>query len=125
MKSQIKTIVKANLWHQINNGQKKIIATNVFGRRCVRSGSTYNCFLLEVKLDDGEVYTLARGFMQYGYDFAYRDRASEVLSLIDKKIKIDFWACEDVKVKDMFNIKFYEDDIKSGYWLDITDELTA
>ena len=125
MKSQPKTIVKANLWHQINNGQKKIVATNVFGRRCVRSGSTYNSFLLEVKLEGGEVHTLARGFMQYGYDSAYRDRASEVLSLIDKKINLDFWACEDVKVKEMFNIKFYEEDIKNGFWLDITDELTV
>ena len=125
MKSQPKTIVKANIWHQIQNGQKKIIATNVFGRRCVRSGSTYNGFLLEVKLDDGNVHTLARGFMKYGYDSAYRDRASEVLSLIDKKINLDFWACEDVKVKEMFNIKYFEEDIEMGFWLDITDDLTV
>ena len=28
-------------------------------------------------------------------------------------------------VSDMFNAKFYEEDIKKGFWLDITDELTV
>ena len=88
-------------------------------------GSTYSSFVLDLKLSDGTNVCLARGFSQYGYDRAYIERAENVLKLINPDLKIDFWACHDVKVKDMFNIKHYLDDIKSGFYLDITEQLKA
>lgn len=117
----MKTIVNASLFQNLKDKQLTIISSCVYGRLCTRSGSTYNSYSLQVKCSDGNIYNLAKGFMKYGYGRDYEDRANKVLGLINNDLRVDFSTKEDVKQKDMFNIKHYSDDLKCGWYLDITD----
>lgn len=117
----MQTIVNASLFQNLKDKQLTIVASYVYGRLCSRVGSTYNSYSLQVKCSDGNTYELAKGFMQYGYGREYEYRAKKVLNLIESTLQIDFVSKEDVKQKDMFNIKHYSDDLKCGWYLDITN----
>lgn len=117
----VNTIVQTNLFTQLQNGSLQVAAACVIAKTCTRSGSTYNSYVLQVKCDNGNVYNLAYGFMEYGYGRAYLDRAYKVLGLIDNKLRIDFDCEKYGKVSDMITSKHYIDDIKLGYFKDISD----
>lgn len=121
----MQTIVKRQTWESLLKGELSITASFVEGRKTFKNGASYCCYVLDVKLSDGSNICLARGFRAYGYERDYTDRAEKVLKLIDKNLKPDFWACHDVKNKDMFDFNIYQDDIKSGFYLDITEQLKA
>lgn len=115
------TIVNAQIFEQLKNKTLTVIASSVQGRLTTKVGSTYNSFDLRVKCSDGNTYNLAKGFIQYGYGREYEYRAKKVLNLIDPLLQVDFVSSEDVKNKEMFNIKHYADDLKCGWYLDVTD----
>lgn len=123
MKQHIQTIVNAALYEEIKNGLVKVIATSVVGRLRIKTGSTYNCFNLEVKLDNGDIRMLAKGFEAYGYGRSYEERAEKVLKSLGLNDRCDFAHKEYVKAIDMFKVKHYEDDIKCK-WFYIFDENT-
>jgi hypothetical protein len=119
----VKCIVNTNTLQAIKDEQLTVVATSVLGRLRFRSGSTYNCFNLEVKLSDGTIRQLAKGFESYGYDREYERRAQKVLALLDLPESIDFSHSEYVKSADMFNVKHYIDNINCGWYLDISDKV--
>lgn len=115
------TIVNAKIFTHLKHKTLTVVASSVQGRLTTKTGSTYNSFDLCVKCSDGNIYNLAKGFIQYGYGREYEYRAKKVLSLIDPSLQIDFISSENVKNKDMPNIKHYSDDLKSGWYVDIIE----